>query len=109
MRIRTPLRLPLLLLPHRRQTPKRSRQPHHPSEPKSIVNVYQLSFGTICGVCAGVFIKKGLKLIAFLLGGCYILLQYLNSQKLVQVNWSAINSKYDNLVGGAAAQLQAAM
>ncbi|SNX83376.1 uncharacterized protein MEPE_02083 [Melanopsichium pennsylvanicum] len=72
------------------------------TEPQSIINVYQLSFGTICGVCAGVFIKKGLKLIAFLLGGCYILLQYLNSQKLVQVNWSAINSKYDKLVGSAA-------
>lgn len=72
------------------------------TEPQSIVNVYQLSFGTICGVCAGVFIKKGLKLIAFLLGGCYILLQYLNSQKLVQVNWSAINSRYDKLVGSAA-------
>lgn len=72
------------------------------AEPQSIVNVYQLSFGTICGVCAGVFIKKGLKLIAFLLGGCYILLQYLNSQRLISVNWSAINSRYDKLMGSAA-------
>ena len=72
------------------------------TEPQSIVNVYQLSFGTVCGICAGVFIKKGLKFIAFLLGGCYVLLQYLNSQKLVTVNWSAINSRYDKLVGSAA-------
>ncbi|TKY86680.1 hypothetical protein EX895_004320 [Sporisorium graminicola] len=72
------------------------------TEPQSIVNVYQLSFGTICGVCAGVFIKKGLKFIAFLLGGGYILLQYLNSQRLISVNWSAINSRYDKLVGSAA-------
>lgn len=72
------------------------------TEPQSIVNVYQLSFGTICGICAGVFIKKGLKLIAFILGGCYILLQYLNSQQLIKVNWSAINSRYDKLVGSAA-------
>ncbi|CBQ71735.1 conserved hypothetical protein [Sporisorium reilianum SRZ2] len=72
------------------------------TEPKSIVNVYQLSFGTICGFCAGVFIKKGLKLIAFLLGGGYVLLQYLNSQRLISVNWSAINSRYDKLVGTAA-------
>lgn len=72
------------------------------TEPQSIINVYQLSFGTICGVCAGVFIKKGLKLIAFLLGGCYIFLQYMNSQRLITVNWSAINSRYDKLVGSAA-------
>ncbi|SPO24704.1 uncharacterized protein UTRI_01672_B [Ustilago trichophora] len=72
------------------------------TEPQSIINVYQLTFGTICGICAGVFLKKGLKFIAFLLGGCYILLQYLNSQKLVSVNWPAINARYDGLVGSAA-------
>lgn len=71
-------------------------------EPESIVNVYQLSFGTACGFCAGVFLKKGLKLIAFALGGCYILLQYMNSQRLISVNWKAINSKYDKFVGSAA-------
>lgn len=71
-------------------------------QPESIVNVYQLSFGTACGFCAGVFIKKGLKLIAFALGGCYILLQYMNSQRLISVNWKAINGKYDKYVGSAA-------
>jgi uncharacterized membrane protein (Fun14 family) len=49
-----------------------------------------------------VFIKKGLKLIAFLLGGCYVLLQYLNGQRLISVNWNAINSRYDKLVNSAA-------
>ncbi|EPQ26578.1 uncharacterized protein PFL1_05899 [Pseudozyma flocculosa PF-1] len=71
-------------------------------EPKSSVNVYQLSFGTVCGLCAGIFIKKGAKAIAFLLGGVYILLQYLNTQRLVSVNWSAIGNRYDRLVNGAA-------
>lgn len=70
--------------------------------PESIVNVYQLSFGVVCGVCAGVFIKKGLKFIAFLLGGGFVLLQYLNSQKLVSVNWGGISKRYDGLVGSVA-------
>ncbi|KAN0063312.1 hypothetical protein ACQY0O_004476 [Thecaphora frezii] len=69
--------------------------------PQSSVNIYQLSFGTVCGICAGVFIKKGAKLIAFFLGGIYILLQYLNTQRLVTVNWSAIGNRYDRLVNSA--------
>lgn len=43
--------------------------------PKSIANYYELTFGTVCGICAGVFIKKGLKAAAFLLGGVFVLLQ----------------------------------
>ena len=43
--------------------------------PGSILDVYQLGFGAACGVCAGVFLKKGLKAIAFMLGGAYVLLQ----------------------------------
>lgn len=49
--------------------------PHHPDMPKSDVNVYNLGFGTVCGICSGIFIKKGAKFIAFLLGGGFILLQ----------------------------------
>lgn len=41
----------------------------------SSVNVYELSFGTVCGLCAGVFIKKGAKALAFVLGGVFVLLQ----------------------------------
>lgn len=43
--------------------------------PESMLNVYQLTFGTVCGICTGVFLKKGLRAIAFLLGGVFVLLQ----------------------------------
>jgi hypothetical protein len=46
-----------------------------PPPPTSAVNVYQLGFGTVCGVCAGVFIKKGARALAFLLGGVFVFLQ----------------------------------
>jgi FUN14 domain-containing protein 1 len=46
-----------------------------PTEPQSILSPYELSLGAICGICAGVFIKKGAKLIAFFLGGVYVLMQ----------------------------------
>lgn len=49
--------------------------PSPPSPPSSQVNLYQLTFGTVCGVCAGVFVKKGAKALAFVLGGVYVLLQ----------------------------------
>ncbi|CDZ98471.1 FUN14 [Phaffia rhodozyma] len=66
-------------------------------EPASIVNPYELGFGAVCGICAGVFIKKGAKLIAFILGGAFVFLQYLNSINLVKVNWTKIGSRYDSL------------
>lgn len=65
-----------------------------PKHPESIVNLYQLSFGTVCGLCAGIFIKKGLKLIAVLLGGTYVLLQYLASKRIITMNWGALRSRY---------------
>ena len=43
--------------------------------PVSSVSFYELGFGTVAGVCAGVFIKKGAKALAFLLGGVFVLLQ----------------------------------
>ncbi len=43
--------------------------------PQSILSVYELGFGTVCGICTGVFLKKGLRAIAFLLGGVFVLLQ----------------------------------
>lgn len=42
---------------------------------ESSVNLTQLTFGTVCGICAGVFVKKGFKALAFLLGGVFVLLQ----------------------------------
>lgn len=37
--------------------------------------MYELSFGTVCGICAGVFLKKGAKALAFVFGGVFVLLQ----------------------------------
>jgi hypothetical protein len=46
-----------------------------PPDPQSTVNMYELTFGTVCGVCAGVFVKKGAKTLAFVFGGIFVLLQ----------------------------------
>jgi hypothetical protein len=46
-----------------------------PPPPASSLDFYELTFGSVCGICAGVFIKKGAKLVAFLLGGTFVLLQ----------------------------------
>lgn len=46
-----------------------------PDAPKSNINLYELSFGSVCGICAGVFVKKGAKALAFVLGGVFVLLQ----------------------------------
>lgn len=46
-----------------------------PPPPKSSVSLLELSFGTVCGLCAGVFVKKGAKALAFVLGGVFVLLQ----------------------------------
>lgn len=43
--------------------------------PHSSLSGYQLGFGAVCGICAGVFVKKGLKALAFLLGGVFVLMQ----------------------------------
>jgi uncharacterized membrane protein (Fun14 family) len=46
-----------------------------PPLPVSSVSFYELGFGTVAGVCAGVFVKKGVKAAAWLLGGVFVLLQ----------------------------------
>ena len=43
--------------------------------PTSSVSLYELGFGTVAGICAGVFVKKGVKAAAWLLGGIFVLLQ----------------------------------
>ncbi|TFK54981.1 hypothetical protein OE88DRAFT_1624343, partial [Heliocybe sulcata] len=65
--------------------------------PKSGVNAYELTFGTVCGICAGVFIKKGARFVAFALGGVFVLLQYLGSLSLLRVNWAKMGSRFENL------------
>jgi FUN14 domain-containing protein 1 len=69
-----------------------------PPPPQSIVSVPQLTFGATCGICAGVFVKKGFKLVAFLLGGVFVLLQYLSSRRFVTVDWSAVSKSYDGAI-----------
>lgn len=81
---------------------------------ESSVNLTQLTFGTVCGICAGVFVKKGFKALAFLLGGVFVLLQvsnrsltigeladekYLQSKSFVKVDWAKVNKSYDGLLG----------
>lgn len=66
--------------------------------PESIVNLYELTFGTVAGMCAGVFIKKGAKMVAFFLGGVFVLLQYLGSLSLVRVDWGRMASRFENLL-----------
>ncbi|CDO72852.1 hypothetical protein BN946_scf185002.g37 [Trametes cinnabarina] len=71
--------------------------PPPPPPPSSIVSFYELTFGTVCGICAGVFVKKGAKAVAFVMGGVFVLLQYLGSLSLVRVNWNRAASRFENL------------
>ena len=48
---------------------------HYPPPPQSSVSMYELGFGTVAGICAGVFVKKGAKALAWALGGVFVLLQ----------------------------------
>ncbi|KAH9952009.1 FUN14 family-domain-containing protein [Amylocystis lapponica] len=78
-----------------------------PPPPQSSVSYYELTFGTVCGVCAGVFVKKGAKALAFVFGGVFVLLQYLGSLSLVRVDWGRAAGRFENLfyttdAGGAA-------
>jgi len=73
-----------------------SRPPPGPP-PESIVNVYELSFGTVAGITVGVFIKKGAKAVAFFVGGMFVLLQYFNSMSLVRVDWVKVSRRFENL------------
>lgn len=42
---------------------------------ESSVDLKSLSFGAVAGISTGIFIKKGLKAVGFLLGGAFVLLQ----------------------------------
>ncbi|KAF9053575.1 hypothetical protein BDZ89DRAFT_907616, partial [Hymenopellis radicata] len=68
-----------------------------PPPPSSSVSIYELSFGTMAGLCAGVFIKKGAKAAAFLLGGIFVLLQYFVSFSVVKVDWEAMATKFEQM------------
>ncbi|BGP42382.1 hypothetical protein JCM10449v2_006387 [Rhodotorula kratochvilovae] len=67
-------------------------------EAESILNLRDLSFGTVSGICVGVFVKKGLRAAAFTLGFVFVGLQYLSSRQFISVNWSALTSSYDRFI-----------
>ncbi|GAA5913457.1 hypothetical protein JCM8208_005185 [Rhodotorula glutinis] len=67
-------------------------------EAESILNLRDLGFGTISGICVGVFVKKGLRAAAFTLGFVFIGLQYLSSRSFININWNALTSSYEKLV-----------
>lgn len=96
-----------------RVPPPRATEPL-PPPPKSSINAYELTFGTVVGLCAGIFIKKGAKALAFVLGGVFVLLQvyhlafvslfpsdcfpqYLGANQLVRVDWSSAATRFENL------------
>ncbi|KAI0006075.1 FUN14 family-domain-containing protein [Russula compacta] len=68
-----------------------------PPPPQSTVNMYELTFGTVCGVCAGVFVKKGAKALAVLFGGIFVLLQYLGTVSIIKIDWSRAAAHFEGL------------
>lgn len=82
--------------------PANAYDPNTPlPEPKGIANPYELSFGAICGICAGVFVKKGLKAAAFLLGGVFVLLQYFNRLSWIKVDWNSAGNRFQQTLYGS--------
>ena len=75
-----------------------------PPPPESTVNMYELTFGTVCGVCAGIFVKKGAKALGFIFGGIFVMLQVSRqvilpltcahvNQKKKKVSWQHVDNK----------------
>ncbi|KZT44049.1 hypothetical protein SISSUDRAFT_1029322 [Sistotremastrum suecicum HHB10207 ss-3] len=79
------------------RSPAQTPPPPTGPAPESIINVYELSFGTVAGICSGIFIKKGAKALAFCIGGVFVLLQYFGSLSLVRVDWARMSQKFENL------------
>jgi len=100
--------------------PKQIYPPDRPPPPGSSVSLYELGFGTVSGLCAGVFVKKGAKAVAWFLGGIFVLLQvcfwaafnlhrvywphylfsnlkYLGSTSVARVDWERAANKFENL------------
>ncbi|KAI9466258.1 FUN14 family-domain-containing protein [Lactarius psammicola] len=69
-----------------------------PPPPQSSIDKYGLTFGTVCGICAGVFVKRGAKALAFFFGGIFVLLQYLGSASIIKVDWSRAATRFENLI-----------
>ncbi|KAK4701649.1 hypothetical protein P7C70_g4584, partial [Phenoliferia sp. Uapishka_3] len=65
-------------------TPSSTPAATSPKEAESIINWSELSFGTVSGICVGIFVKKGLK--------------YFSSRSFINVNWSNVNNAYDSVI-----------
>ncbi|KAF9564435.1 hypothetical protein CPC08DRAFT_760254 [Agrocybe pediades] len=68
----------------------------YPPPPESSISMYELGFGTVAGVCAGVFVKKGAKALAWFLGGIFVLLQYMRSASLLTVDWGRVSQRFES-------------
>lgn len=67
-------------------------------EIESILSIRKLSFGTLTGICVGIFVRKGLTFLAFLAGGGFIILQYLHSKSLIKIDWKTWSNRYDSKI-----------
>ncbi|KAF9453231.1 hypothetical protein P691DRAFT_658997 [Macrolepiota fuliginosa MF-IS2] len=77
--------------------PKQEKVPRDakPPPPQSSLSTLELTFGAVTGICAGVFVKKGTKAVAWLLGGVFVLLQFLVSKSFIKVDWSRMSSRFE--------------
>jgi len=79
--------------------PKQEKEPHDtklpPPPPQSSLSMFELTFGAVAGICAGVFVKKGAKAAAWFLGGIFVLLQFLVSKSFIKVDWSRMSSRFE--------------
>ncbi|KAG7092351.1 hypothetical protein E1B28_008711 [Marasmius oreades] len=67
-----------------------------PPPPESSISLYELSFGTVTGICAGIFVKKGAKMVAFVFGGIFVLLQYLGSTSIIRIDWGLAAKRFES-------------
>jgi len=81
-----------------RRTVESSNPADLPPPPESSVDKYGLTFGAVCGICAGVFVKRGTKILAFFFGGIFVLLQYLGSASIIKIDWSKAAARFESLV-----------
>ncbi|CAH7669731.1 expressed protein [Phakopsora pachyrhizi] len=65
---------------------------------QSIVSLSKLSFGSLVGLFVGIFLRKGLSIAGFFLGGGFFILQYLHSKSLIDVNWPGFKNRYDSFI-----------
>lgn len=77
--------------------PAESSEKDLPPPPVSSVSIYELTFGTVTGICAGIFIKKGVKAVAFLLGATFVMLQYLGSVSMLRIDWGRMERRFEEI------------